>query len=169
MSLTEHAASAAIHARMLRNMLSWLDKAQAHADAQGQDSTELLGLRLAPDMLPFAQQVAIACEMAKITLARLAQLDLPAFTGSTDTLAGLRARVEAAISLVDGVSADQVAGRSTAEVVLPQRQGAPLHFTGETFLQQWALPNFFFHVTTTYALLRHAGVNLGKADYLGAV
>lgn len=168
MSLTEHAASAVIHARMLRNVLTWLDKAQAHADAKGQDSAELLGLRLAPDMLPFSQQVVIACEMAKITLARLAGVDLPAFTGAIDSLAALRARVEAAIAMVEGVSADQLAGRSSAEVVLPQRQGEPLHFTGETFLQQWALPNFFFHVTTTYALLRHAGVNLGKADYLGA-
>jgi uncharacterized protein len=106
MSLTEHAATAVIHARMRRNVLTWLDKAQAHANAQGQDSAELLTLRLAPDMLPFSQQVVIACEMAKITLARLAGVELSAFTGATDSLAALRARVEAAIAMVEGVSAD---------------------------------------------------------------
>ncbi len=169
MSLTEHAMSATLHRRMLGNLLAWLDKAEDHARDKGQDGAELLALRLAPDMLPFSQQVLIACEMARITLARLGDAEIAAFSGAVDSLAGLRSRVRAAIDMVDGIGPERLAGRSAAAVVLPQRQGEPLHFSGEGFLQQWALPNFFFHVTTAYALLRHAGVPLGKADYLGAI
>ncbi len=169
MSLTEHAMSATVHRRMLGNLLAWLHKAEDHARDRGQDGAELLTLRLAPDMLPFSQQVLIACEMARITLSRLGDVEIAAFSGAVDNLAGLRARVQAALDMVDGIGPERLAGRSAAAVVLPQRQGEPLHFSGEGFLQQWALPNFFFHVTTAYVLLRHAGVPLGKADYLGTI
>lgn len=167
MSMTMHAASAALYGRMLRNLLTWLDKAEAHAVAKGFPSANYLVMRLAPDMLPFSQQVVIACEVARMGVARLGGLDLPPWTGKDDSLQALRERVQDAITWITGVAPPQLADSAGREIVLPQRKGDPLHFNGESFLQRWALPNFFFHATTTYALLRHAGVDLGKADFLG--
>ena len=170
MPMSMHAASVALYARLLKNMLTWLDKAEAHALAKGFASNNYLPLRLAPDMLPFTHQVVIACEVARTGAARLAGVEMPPWTGGADdSLQALSARVKDAIAFLEAVPPEQVAGSATREVILPQRNGDPLHFTGEGFLQRWALPNFFFHLTTTYALLRHAGVDLGKADYLGAV
>lgn len=162
-----YAASAEVYVRMLRNLLTWLDKAEGHAKARGFDNGVFLGTKLAPDMLSFGKQVAIASEVARLAVARLGAIDLPAAQGSDESFDGLRVRVRDAIAFVEGVSPEQLAGSAERAVVLPQRHGDPLHFTGQTFLQQWSLPNFFFHVTTAYALLRQAGVELGKADYLG--
>ena len=167
MSLSMYAASAEVYGRMLRNLLTWLDKAEAHARARGYDSAQFLGMKLAADMLPLGSQVAIASDVARMGVARLGAVEMAAWTGPSDSFDGLRARVREAIAFIDGISPDQLAGSAAREVILPQRQGDPLHFTGKTFLQLWSLPNFFFHVTTTYALLRHAGVELGKTDYLG--
>jgi hypothetical protein len=167
--MSMHAASAALYVRMLRNLQTWLDKAEAHAAAKGFPSANYLALRLAPDMLPFSQQVVIACEVARMAVARLGVLELPAWTGKDDSLLALRERVQDAIAWIASVSPNRLADSAGREIVLPQRQGDPLHFSGESLLQRWALPNFFFHATTTYALLRHAGVDLGKADYLGTM
>lgn len=169
MSLTMHAASAEVCAPMLRNLLTWLDKAEAHAKSRGFDSQVFLSTKLSPDMLAFGKQVVISSEMARITVARLAGIDLPVAQGTDESFEMLRVRVQDAITFIEGISSAQLEGSAERAVVLPQRQGDPLHFTGQTFLQQWALPSFFFHVTTTYALLRQAGVTLGKADYLGAI
>ena len=169
MSLSMHAASAEIYARMLRNLLTWLDKAEGHAQARSFDSAAFLNTKLSPDMLTFGKQVAIASEVARLAVARLRAVELPAAQGSDESFEGLRVRVRDAIGFVEGVSPQQLAGSAERPLVVPQRQGDPLHFTGQTFLQQWSLPNFFFHVTTAYALLRQAGVELGKADFLGAM
>lgn len=167
MSLSMYAASAEVYSRMLRNLLTWLDKAQTHAQNRGYDSGVFLSTKLSPDMLTFSKQVVIASEVARLAIARLGSLELPPPQGSEDSFDGLRARVQDAIDYVEGVSQEQLLGSDERPVVLPQRHGEPLHFTGQTFLQQWSLPNFFFHVTTAYALLRQAGVELGKSDYLG--
>lgn len=167
MSLSMHAASAEVYVRMLHNLLTWLDKAEEHARARGYDGGAYLSTKLSPDMLSFTKQVSIASEVARLGVARLGAVDLPAAQSSDDSFDGLRLRVRDAIAFVDGVSPEQLEGSAGREVILPQRQGDPLHFTGQTFLQQWSLPNFFFHVTMAYALLRQAGVALGKADYLG--
>lgn len=167
MSISMYAASADVYVRMLGNLLAWLDKAEGHANARGFDSGVFLSTKLSPDMLSFGKQVAIASEVARLAVARLGGLELPAAQGSDESFEGLRLRVRDAIHFVESVSPEQLAGSAGRAVVLPQRQGDPLHFTGQTFLQQWSLPNFFFHVTTAYALLRQAGVPLGKADYLG--
>lgn len=168
MSIPMHAASVAICTRQLNNLLTWLDKAEAHAGAKAFDSANYLIMRLAPDMLPFTQQVVIACEVARMVAAKLGGVDMPPWAGGADdSLQALGARVRDAVAFLDSVKPQQLDGSEARTVVLPQRKGDALHFTGETFLQRWALPNFFFHVTTTYALLRHAGVDLGKADYLG--
>lgn len=168
MTMTLHAASAPIFGRMLNNLAVWLEKAQAHAEAKGFDSANFLSMRLAPDMLPFMSQVKIAGDIARMAMARLAGAELPKWPDDETTIAALIVRVRKAAEYVESFSAADLQGSDAREVQVPQRGRDPLVFTGETFLQRWALPNVFFHTTTTYALLRQAGVDIGKADYLGA-
>jgi len=165
MAISMHSASAPIFARMLGNIDHWLDKAEAHAAARKFDTQVFLGSRLAPDMLPFLNQIQIACDSAKFCMARLSATEAPKFEDNEASLADLRQRVKKTIDYVLSVPAAQLDGSDEREVTVPQRSG-PLKMTGEAYLKHFALPNFFFHVTTAYALLRHAGVELGKRDYL---
>lgn len=167
MSLSMHAASVPVFVRMLGNLLTWLDKAEAHAQARKFDANNFVGLRLAPDMLPFARQIQIATDTAKGCVARLAGLEVPKWEDNEATLDDLRARVRKAIDYVQSIPAAQIDGSEQREIVLPMRSGDPLRFSGENYVRFWVLPNFFFHVTTAYALLRHGGVEIGKGDYLG--
>ncbi len=169
MTMSMHGASAPIMLRMLGNLDHWLEKAQAHAAARSFESTVYLTMRLAPDMLPFSSQVRIATDMARLTMVRLGGGEFPRYADDETTLTALGDRVKKTIGFVQSFRPEQIDGSEEREIVHPQRAGEPLRFTGETFLQRWALPNFFFHVTTAYALLRHAGVDLGKADYLGGI
>lgn len=167
MTISMHSASAPIFIRMFTNLLTWLDKAEAHAEARKFDSVNYLGLRLAPDMLPLVKQIQIASDAAKGAMARLAGAEIPSWEDNEASLADLRARVQKTIDYVKGFSAAQIDGSEDKPITIPRRSGEPLQFGGETYLKHFALPNFYFHVTTTYALLRHAGVDLGKGDYLG--
>jgi hypothetical protein len=167
MSISMHSASAPVFVKMLGNLLGWLDKAEAHAAARKFDAANYLGLRLAPDMLPLTRQVQIASDSAKGAMARLAGVDAPKWEDNEATLPEVRARIRKTIDYVQGFSAAQIDGSEGREITIPRRSGEPLKFSGETFLKHYALPNFFFHVTTAYALLRHAGVDVGKSDYLG--
>ncbi len=167
MSLSMHSASVPVFVRMLGNLLTWLDKAEAHAQARKFDAVNYLGLRLAPDMLPFTRQIQIATDTAKGCVARLAGLEVPKWEDNEATLDDLRARVRKALDYVQSIPAAQIDGSEEREIVLPMRSGDPLRFSGENYLRFWVLPNFFFHVTTAYALLRHGGVEIGKGDYLG--
>ncbi len=162
-----HTATAPAFVRMLGNMLTWLDKAQAHAEQRRFDPTLYLGLRLAPDMLPLSRQIQIACDGVKGCMSRLAGQEVPKWDDTETTLDELRARIGRTIEHVNGFRPEQLAGSEAREIVLPTRQGDPLRFSGEDYLRHFVLPNFYFHATTTYALLRHAGVDLGKRDYLG--
>ena len=166
MSLSMHGASVAVFVRTLSGMLAWLDKAQAHAEARAFDPVNYLGLRLAPDMLPLTRQIQIATDGVKGCIARLAGLEVPKWEDTEATLDELRARIRKAIDYAQSVPAAQIDGSETRQIALPQRSGEPLLFTGEAFLKHYAMPNFFFHCTTTYALLRQAGVALGKRDFL---
>lgn len=168
MTISMHSASAPAFVRMLGNMLVWLDKAEAHAQARNFDSANYLGLRLAPDMLPLVKQVQIASDAAKGCMGRLAGQELPKWDDSEASLADLRARIRKTLDYVQSFQPSQIDGSENREVVIPLRNRDPLTFTGEAYLRHWALPNFYFHATTLYALLRHAGVDLGKGDYLGA-
>ncbi len=168
MSLSMHAATAPVFARTLTNMLAWLDKAQAHAEVRKFDTANYLGLRLAPDMLPFTRQIQITSDGVKGCMARLAGLEVPKWEDSETTLDELRARIQKTIDYVASFAPAQIDGSEGREILLPTRQGDPMRFTGESYVKHFVLPNFFFHATTTYALLRHAGVELGKRDYLGA-
>ncbi len=167
MSLTMHSASAPVLIRILGNMLVWLDRAEAHAQARKFDPGNYLGLRLAPDMLPLSRQIQIASDAAKTCMSRLAGTEIPKWEDNETSLDELRARIRKTVAHVQSFSAAQIDGSDDRAISVPMRSGEALQFTGETFLRQFALPNFFFHATTTYALLRHAGVELGKAEFLG--
>ena len=165
--ITMSSASVPIFVRMLRNVGTWLDKAEAHAAAKKFEPSVYLATRLAVDMLPFTNQIQIACDTAKFCVARLAGVDSPKFDDGETTLAQLRQRIDATIAFIKSVPAEKIDGSEAKEVTLPRRTG-PIQMTGEAYLKHFALPNFFFHVTTAYALLRHNGVDIGKMDYLGA-
>jgi hypothetical protein len=167
MSITMHSASVPIFVRMLANVNTWLDRAEAHAAAKKFDTSVYLNTRLAPDMLPFTKQIQIACDTVKFCVARLAGVESPKFEDNETTLAELRERISATIAYVKSVPAAQIDGSEEKEVTLPRRDG-PLVMTGEAYLKHFVLPNFFFHLTTAYALLRHNGVEVGKMDFLGA-
>jgi uncharacterized protein len=168
MSLSMYTASAPVFVRMLKNMLVWLDKAEAHATARKFDTANYLGLRLAPDMLPFTRQVQIASDAAKGCMARLAGHEVPKWEDNEATMADVRARVQKTLDYVASFTAAQIDGSEGRSISIPRRTGDPLTLDGEAFLKHFALPNFYFHATTAYALLRHAGVEVGKGDYLGA-
>lgn len=166
MPLTMHSASAPVFTRMLGHLLNWLDKAEAHAQAKKFDSAVYLGARLAPDMLPFTKQIQIACDAAKFGVARLAGVEAPKFEDNEATLEQLRERVRRTLDFIASIPAEKLAGSDDRALELPRRDG-PVTLQGEFFLKHYALPNFYFHLVTAYALLRHNGVDLGKADYLG--
>jgi len=170
MSISMYGASVPVFVRNLDNLLAWLDKAQAHAEARKFDTGNYLGLRLAPDMLPFAKQIQIVSDTAKGCAARLAGVEIPKWDDTEATLDELRERIRRTLDYVQSLPAAGFEGSEAREVALPMRSGETYRFTGQRYLQHWALPNFYFHMTTAYALLRHAGVELGKQDYLrGAV
>ena len=161
-----YSASVPVLQRQLGALLTWLDKAEAHALARKFDTANYLQLRLAPDMLPFVSQIRIASDAAKGCVARLAGVESPKFEDNEATWAELRERVRKTLDYVGSVPANTVDGSEAREITIPMRNRDALQFSGEVFLKHWALPNFFFHITMAYALLRHAGVDLGKADFL---
>jgi hypothetical protein len=167
MSLTMHSASAPVFVRTLGNMLNWFDRAEAHAQARKFDASSYLGLRLAPDMLPLSRQIQIASDAAKGCMSRLAGSEMPKWEDNEATVDELRARIRKTIDHVQSFDAAQLDGSDSRPIAVPMRSGDPLTLSGEVFLKHYALPNFYFHATTAYALLRHAGVELGKADFLG--
>jgi hypothetical protein len=168
MPLSMHAVSVPIFVRMLNSMLAWLDKAEAHAKAKSFDPNNFVGLRLAPDMHPFARQIQIASDACKGCVARLAGVEPPKWADDEKTLDDLRARIRKTIDYANSVPAAKFDGSETREIAIPRPDGSALRMQGDAFLKGFSLPNFFFHVTMTYALLRQGGVELGKRDYLGA-
>ena len=168
MALTMHSASVPVFVRMLGNLVGWLDKAESHAREKKFEPSVYLAARLAPDMLALPTQIQIACDAAKFCVARLAGVEAPPFPDDEKTIDDLRQRVRKTIDYVQSIPAAQIDGSDAREISVPRRSGA-ITMTGEAYLKTFALPNFFFHVTTTYALLRHNGVELGKADFLGAM
>lgn len=167
MSMSMHSASAPVFLRLLDAMGVWMDKAQAHAGARGFPTENYLGLRLAPDMFPLVRQVQIATDAAKFCMSRLSGQEAPKWADEEQSLDELRERIRKARAYVASFTPEQIDGSEEREVVLVKRNGETLRFRGEDYLRHNALPNFFFHATTLYALLRHAGVNLGKSDFLG--
>lgn len=167
MAFTTYDASVPVFRQMLGSLSALLEKAEAHAKANGMDVTELLEARLAPDMFTFTRQIQIACDHAKGCVARLADVELPKFDDTEKTVAELQERIRKTLDFVSGVPREQFAGAEDRDIklVFPW---ATYDFKGSRYLTYWALPNFFFHATTAYDLLRHKGVAIGKADFLGA-
>ena len=165
MNISMSAASVPVLLKMLRNARAWIDKAAAYAEQKKFDPDVLVNARLAPDMLPFKAQIMIMSDHAKGCVARLAGVDNPRFEDDQKTLAELQARIDRTIAFVESVATSKIDGSEDREIVIPSRAGER-RFTGHDYLTQYALPNFFFHATTAYAVLRHNGVDLGKADYL---
>jgi hypothetical protein len=164
-AITLHSASAPLFLQLLKNLSTWLDKAAAHAEAKKFDPNVLLTARLAPDMLPFVRQVQIACDAAKFGMSRLAGIEAPRHEDVEASLPELKERIAKTIAFVASVPASQIDGQEAREVTVVNRNGTFV-MTGEDYLRHFALPNFYFHVTTAYGLLRHNGVVLGKADFL---
>lgn len=155
--------------RALGQLKHVLAKGDAHARAQGWDPAVLLAMRLAPDMFPLTRQVQIATDIAKNGVARMTGTEAPKFDDGETTFEQLAERIDRAIAFIDGVPAAAFEGAATRAITVPTRARGDLHFNGHDYLFAFILPNVHFHCTTAYALLRHAGVPLGKADYLGPV
>ncbi len=152
--------------RMLGNLSAILDKGAAFADAKKFDAAVLVNARLAPDMFPLSRQVQIACDMTKGAAARLSGSEIPKFDDTETTIPELKARIAKTLAFVNSIPAAKFAGSEDAKIVLNMRSG-DLHFNGLDYLRFFVLPNLYFHVTTTYAILRHNGVELGKPDFVG--
>lgn len=168
MSLSMHAMTVGQFVPMLKNLGKILEKAEAYAAAKKVEGGVIEGLRLAPDMLSFARQIQLASDFAKNSVARLAGIEAPKYEDNEKTLEELKARVAKTIDWLQGIQAAQLEGAENRHIVIPLRTRT-LEMDGLPFLQKWALPNFYFHLTTAYALLRHVGVEIGKQDYLGSV
>ncbi len=161
-----HSASVPIFNTMLGNLSHLLDKALADAQARTYEPAVLAQARLAPDMLPLTRQITIACDAAKLCVARIGSVDAPKFEDTETTLEELKERIRKTREFLDSVQPAQMEGTEAREIVIPVGRDRTRTMTGEGYLKHWALPNFFFHVTTAYAILRHNGVQLGKSDYL---
>ncbi len=166
MTISMHQVSALRFANILRNLSAILDKAQAHAEAKKIDPLALTQARLFPDMYPLTRQVQIACDTAKAATARLAGVEAPKHEDTEQTFAELKARIAKALAFVESLKASQIDGSEEREVTMKLR-GQDVKFKGLQYLLGHAYPNFYFHVTTAYNILRHNGVELGKRDYIG--
>jgi len=165
MKITMHAMSVELFTHLLKN-LSWLlEKGSASATHRKFDPAVLLAARLAPDMLPFSRQVQIACDIAKNSIARLAAQEPPRFEDTETTLEQLRSRIARTVDYLQSVPPSALEGSETRDIKVPAGERT-FEFKGLAFLQRWAIPNVFFHVTTAYDILRHNGVDLGKRDFL---
>jgi hypothetical protein len=155
-------------ARSLKNLDGFLEKAQAHAKARNFDVNNFMAMRLAPDMLPFAAQVRIACDNAKAAAANLSGKDNPKHEDSETSVEELRGRIAKCIAFLDGFRAEDFA-KTTPETICKLTHPKGKGLKADEYLFGRQFPNFYFHVATAYGLLRHGGVELGKTDYLGAL
>lgn len=167
MSISIHSASVPVFIKMLGNLGRWLEAAEAQAAAKPFDPQVLLAARLAPDMLPFTKQIQIACDTAKYAVSRLSGSPAPKFDDSEATMSELKQRIAKTVDYVQSVPASLFEGSETRTVEVPIRGASALTFQGDHYLAHWVLPNFYFHLTIAYGLLRHNGVPLGKFDFLG--
>ena len=153
--------------KMLANLDAWLAKGEAYAQKKAFDPNVLLGARLAPDQYPLTRQIQAACDAAKFAVARLSAKEAPKHPDTETTMAELHARIQSVIAFIGTVPAADFAGAETRKVPLSFMPGKGL--SGPDYLFEMALPNFYFHATTAYAILRHSGVDVGKMDFIGSI
>jgi len=166
MAISMYTASTPQLANILKSLSAILAKAEAHATARKIDPAALLGARLYPDMFALTRQVQIACDTAKGAVARLAGVDVPKHEDTETSFGELQQRIAKTIAFIESVPAERVEGSEDRKITLTMRSG-DLVFTGLQYLTTFVLPNFYFHATTAYDILRHNGVELGKRDFLG--
>ncbi len=169
MTISLYATSVPVFQHMLGALSAILDKAEAHATQKNIQPEALLQARLYPDMLNFTRQVQIAVDFAKGASARLAQIEMPKYEDDETSFAELQVLLRKTLEFIGSIEPAQIDGNEAIEIVL--RPGTPKEkrFTGQTYLLSYSLPQFFFHVTTAYDLLRHNGVEIGKRDFMGTV
>lgn len=166
MSLSMYQASIPVFIFMLENLSKILDKANVHAETKKIDSIIFVNGRLAPDMFPLSRQVQIATDIVKGCAARLAGIEVPRYEDNEISFSDLQNRIIKTRVFIEGFSASQIDG-SEARAITLKFGSKELSFLGQAYLLNFVLPNFFFHLTTVYAILRHSGVEVGKTDYTG--
>lgn len=166
MTLSMYQASVPVFVRALESLTAVLKKGHAHAQAKGVDDAVLLQTRLIPDMLPLVKQVQIACDMACRGTARLAGVEPASFEDNETTFGQVYDRIARAVAYVRGFDAGQIDGSETRAIHLKMRSGE-LDYEGQAYLLEFVLPNVFFHCTTAYNILREAGTEIGKQDFIG--
>jgi uncharacterized protein len=166
MTLSMFQASVPAFLQGLASLSGVLDKAEAHAAARKIDPAALLGARLFPDMFPLSRQVQLVSDFAKGTVARLSGTEIPKYEDTETSFEALKARLARTAEFVGSIAPGQIDGSEDREITIPIA-GQPMTFKGQRYLVQFALPNFYFHLTTAYAILRHNGVELGKRDFIG--
>ena len=166
MALSMYQASVPVFVKTLSNLSGILEKAAAYAAAKKVDHSVLLGYRLAPDMLAMGRQVQIACDFAKGACARLAGIDVPAWEDNETTFGELQARIAKTVDYCKGFKPAQIDGSDDRDINV-KVAGNPVTYKGQPYLLHSVMPNFFFHTTTAYDILRHCGVEIGKRDFIG--
>lgn len=168
MAISMYAASIPVLRQMLNSLHDILDTAETHADDNKIDANALLQARLFPDMFPLTRQVQLACDFAKGISARLAGEEIPVHEDTERSFVELRTRIAKTLAFIEGIKPAQVNGSEERAIVI--LRGTPLEKTlnGQSYLLHYGMPQFFFHVTTAYAILRHNGVEIGKRDFIGA-
>jgi len=166
MAISMYQASIPQLTKMLTNLSHILKKGEEYANAKNIDGGVLVGGRLAPDMFPLAKQVQIACDQVKNGMARLASIEPPKFDDTESTFSELQERIAKTIAFASSLTPAQVDGTENKEIKFSIKEWN-FEFLGEQYLLTWIIPNFYFHITTTYNILRHNGVEIGKADFLG--
>ena len=167
MPITMHQVAFPPVIRTLNALSTILDKAAAHCEARKIEPTVLLNYRLAPDMFALTRQIQVATDQAKGMAARLAGAEVPSYPDTESSIEELKARIAKTIDFVQSLSPDRYEGSEDREVTLKMRSGERT-FNGRDYVFGFVLPNFYFHATTAYDILRHAGVELGKLDFMGA-
>ena len=166
MQISMYQASAPRFVHVLNNLSAMLDKAQAHAEAKKIDPVALTTFRLFPDMFPLSKQVQVACDLSKGAVARLAGVENPKHEDTEQTFAELRARIAKTIAFITSVKREQIDGTEDKDIVVKLGK-QDYTFKGMQYLLNFTYPNFYFHATTAYNILRHNGVELGKKDFVG--
>ncbi|GAB3472811.1 DUF1993 domain-containing protein [Massilia terrae] len=166
MSISMYEAAVPVFRQMLESLSAVLDKAEAHAAARKIDTAALLQARLYPDMFPLTRQVQIAADFAKGASARLAGVEVPRYDDTEQTFGELKQRIAKTLAFIDTLPREAIEHSEEREINLTVG-GNPMQFKGQQYLLRYALPNFYFHTTTAYAILRHNGVEIGKRDFIG--
>ena len=168
MSASLYGSTAAQFVRGLQNLSALLEKGAAWAKENGKSEEEVLNTRLADDMYPLARQVQITSDMSKGAIARLSGTAAPAMEDNEVTFAQLQERIAKTLRFIESVDVAKLEGDESREIVV-KAKNHELKFTAHSYVTAFAVPNFYFHITTAYNILRHLGVNIGKADFIGAI